>query len=869
MSKSPVLPVGPPEDFNMARRRSITSPGPLLTHSPPTAASVIINKHQRSLSASSPSYVQRSLQGSTLDRIQQTPPGTPPASPGRRAKLPSELQPDSALSGSEVRKGTTTPLSGSDRLADISPIPDLKLVSPKPTNRPRGKSLSSLPPPQLTDSIARPDSPRPHPTSSPGMSELTAPSSLPPISLPPAVAPAPVLLPSNDDDLPRTADASAFLASPLPVAPPLFAPLSRPASLRRAMSDYDPTGKNRPVPPLNRSISITAELDKSPKRHGSVADVKSPQSPRLGGDTDVTRVRKSPRRSPGLLPNADVTEDITPLPPSRTEIDVNNDPTAVQLVDEGDVLPNMDFQMDVTFDDEGLNTLERIFLLSKSDFPFHRAYVARVLGDLLSEVDPCESVEYVLPLLSGFSMDEDESVKEAFASELHRILWYFYSTCKLVLDEDEIAGVEYKPMSETVTITSEGVDVVPKSDAQPESMPSADYLDRRRGSVLSGPSTAGSMSSSMYPSSSTPGTAGSASVDTPASTVSDSASQSTAFSPNAPILPYADDMGSAKAWTKDAGPLVEQPPLAVNFFTPLLGSLLLNQNPTISDSVRSGVVHLIGRLRGRVEPAPEVWGSGVTTTEADERRVFASQTGPHSHDLRPFDGNSRRMVEEELLMGIVIGMGQLSVDMPDGIFAEADDVNRELFQEQLIIEATAGRATSMNLIGSLCEFYDAHEVVEAGFIDEVLRCGDGDVSVRAEGAVALSSLAKIAPPEEVYAMVGRADQSGVNERSRCSSCCSRTRLSMSSNRFVLLCLRCASGSRTRRTGVISPSERCRHSQMAETRSGVRCWKCSARSSTCSPKIRQVRRRNCSRCTPKTLRRTLALMVTGTWWRHST
>lgn len=35
-----------------------------------------------------------------------------------------------------------------------------------------------------------------------------------------------------------------------------------------------------------------------------------------------------------------------------------------------------------------------------------RAYSARVLGDLLGDVDPCESVEYILPLLNGFSMDE-------------------------------------------------------------------------------------------------------------------------------------------------------------------------------------------------------------------------------------------------------------------------------------------------------------------------------------------------------------------------------------------------------------------------------------------------------------------------------
>lgn len=112
---------------------------------------------------------------------------------------------------------------------------------------------------------------------------------------------------------------------------------------------------------------------------------------------------------------------------------MGNPPSALGggLVDEGDLLPTNvsppPMESDVTFDDEGLTTLERIFLLSRSEYSFHRAYAARVLGELLGDVDPCESVEYVLPLVSGFSLDEDESVKEAFAADLHRILWYFFS----------------------------------------------------------------------------------------------------------------------------------------------------------------------------------------------------------------------------------------------------------------------------------------------------------------------------------------------------------------------------------------------------------------------------------------------------------
>lgn len=37
---------------------------------------------------------------------------------------------------------------------------------------------------------------------------------------------------------------------------------------------------------------------------------------------------------------------------------------------------------------------------------FDSSYIARMLGELLEDVDPCETVEYVLPLLNGFAMDE-------------------------------------------------------------------------------------------------------------------------------------------------------------------------------------------------------------------------------------------------------------------------------------------------------------------------------------------------------------------------------------------------------------------------------------------------------------------------------
>ena len=426
---------------------------------------------------------------------------------------------------------------------------------------------------------------------------------------------------------------------------------------------------------------MTAELDKSPKRGTAIADLRSPDSPGSRAESESSRAKKSPRQAPPSLPpmtayassikleeNDEDANDAVGWKPfdkpssssapahvstpaawrSDFDIDMPEHASEVSLVDEGDMVPNVDFQMDVTFDDEGLNTLERIFLLSKSEYPFHRAYVSRVLGDLLNDVDPCESVEYVLPLLSGFSEDDDESVKEAFASELQRILWYFYSTCRLVEEDTEaIGGVEYEPKRETMTVTSEGMQVVPKPSAD-EAVTATENTVKRRASLLSlGTTGQSSTDSSLSHAPSFPfSLVGEEGGDTPNSTVSDApSSQSTAFSPGLFIMPHTDDGDPETVAAKNDGPLVDRPTLAIGFFTPLLGSLLLNDNPGISDAVRLGVVHLIGRLRGTGELSPEVWGRNVDKADADERRIFISQNGPHAHDLRPFTVDAMTMVD--------------------------------------------------------------------------------------------------------------------------------------------------------------------------------------------------------------------------------
>ncbi|PWN36191.1 ARM repeat-containing protein [Meira miltonrushii] len=83
--------------------------------------------------------------------------------------------------------------------------------------------------------------------------------------------------------------------------------------------------------------------------------------------------------------------------------------------------------------EEGLTTLERIFLFAKSEMTYHRILVSHSLADWILEVELNEAVEFVIPLLNGLACDVNE-VCSSFAPQLHRLMWYFFRNCPLAED---------------------------------------------------------------------------------------------------------------------------------------------------------------------------------------------------------------------------------------------------------------------------------------------------------------------------------------------------------------------------------------------------------------------------------------------------
>lgn len=93
-----------------------------------------------------------------------------------------------------------------------------------------------------------------------------------------------------------------------------------------------------------------------------------------------------------------------------------------------DVFPlQTDIVLDLDDHTDSLTVLEKIYLYSRSAAYYHRIFIVHKLSIFLDHVSPQEAVEYVLPLLQGLAMDQDDSVKEALAEVLVPVIWWFFS----------------------------------------------------------------------------------------------------------------------------------------------------------------------------------------------------------------------------------------------------------------------------------------------------------------------------------------------------------------------------------------------------------------------------------------------------------
>jgi len=260
-------------------------------------------------------------------------------------------------------------------------------------------------------------------------------------------------------------------------------------------------------------------------------------------------------------------------------------------------------QLDLTeYDSENLTTLEKIYLFSRSSVGFHRVFIARsmagflrygvsghghspqprpsslheeeggregVVGEndseaMMDQISPGEAVKYVLPLLNGLAMDEDEAVKEALAAELVPIIWWFITHCKVVDEEP------YTDLDQDYQFGNEGY----SEEEQGYSEENPDDADRNLLQISSTRTV--DLEVSPLP---------------PTLHLSELANTSSSTPPSQP-----NDRRSPSS----SQPGVASPrptPLSVQSFTPILGTLLLSPNSLVGGPTRYAVVELLRRVR--------------------------------------------------------------------------------------------------------------------------------------------------------------------------------------------------------------------------------------------------------------------------------
>ncbi|KAG0204221.1 Serine/threonine-protein phosphatase 4 regulatory subunit 1 [Mortierella sp. NVP41] len=115
------------------------------------------------------------------------------------------------------------------------------------------------------------------------------------------------------------------------------------------------------------------------------------------------------------------------------------------------------------FADEHLPPSEKVRLLSKSAYDFHRSFLAREVSTLLPVMHISDAIASVIPMLQVFSVDPMESVRESLASQLDKVVIHFLQHAR-IRAEEETPAQDLDEMQDQDTMTSQEL-------ADPSSLP--------------------------------------------------------------------------------------------------------------------------------------------------------------------------------------------------------------------------------------------------------------------------------------------------------------------------------------------------------------------------------------------------------------
>ncbi|KAI1315935.1 Serine/threonine-protein phosphatase 4 regulatory subunit 1 [Mortierella claussenii] len=96
---------------------------------------------------------------------------------------------------------------------------------------------------------------------------------------------------------------------------------------------------------------------------------------------------------------------------------------------------NMDLSVETDvvqlFADPDVSAVDKARVLSKSDYDFHRAFFAREVATLLPSMDLRDAISCIIPIVRDFSADPQESVRESLASQLDKIVLFFFQNARI------------------------------------------------------------------------------------------------------------------------------------------------------------------------------------------------------------------------------------------------------------------------------------------------------------------------------------------------------------------------------------------------------------------------------------------------------
>ncbi|KAF9365139.1 Serine/threonine-protein phosphatase 4 regulatory subunit 1 [Mortierella sp. NVP85] len=84
-----------------------------------------------------------------------------------------------------------------------------------------------------------------------------------------------------------------------------------------------------------------------------------------------------------------------------------------------------------------LSALEKAQLLSQSQYDHHRSFLARELPAILFQMKPSRAIAHIIPIIRDFSLDTMDPVRESLASQLDKVVLFFYRNSDIVHDTKE------------------------------------------------------------------------------------------------------------------------------------------------------------------------------------------------------------------------------------------------------------------------------------------------------------------------------------------------------------------------------------------------------------------------------------------------